>query len=282
MRVLLLLAVLVTSAIGAVMSPWSAANADAHASDVLAASLWPSFPSWPTPSSIDDETLAQLTIVLLAPGSSRDSFPVDSLVSAPQMQPGQSAAPTLGVFECCHFFTPVDVRARWSITPPDGASVDPASGLLTIDSGTPSGSVFTLRADIENGRRIIAIEIRVFTPESDPLVGYWGEVEQRACGTSAVIVPEAPIEELIINADGTFTVTWFPFETYKDYWGTYTFDPEQGTLELVIEYGNYVPDDFDGIGQFSFDERGHLILTDIWMGSPPQITTERACGHVFG
>src|SRR5687767_2740997 len=107
MRMLLLLVVLLTSATGAVMSPWAAASADAHATDVLAARLWPSFPSWPTPTSIDDETLAQLTIVLRAPGGSRDSFPVDSLVSSLQMQPGQSAAPTLGVFECCHFFTPV-------------------------------------------------------------------------------------------------------------------------------------------------------------------------------
>src|SRR5688572_2590580 len=112
MRMLLLLAVLLTSAIGTVMSPWAAASTDAHASDVLAASLWPSYPFRPTPTSIDDETLAQLTIVLLALGASRDSFPVDSLVSSLQMQPGQSAAPTLGVFECCHFFTPVDVRAH--------------------------------------------------------------------------------------------------------------------------------------------------------------------------
>ena len=282
MRVLLLLAVLAVSGIAGLASPGAVAGEDARASTAPAASLWPSFPFRPTPASLDEETLAQLTIILLAPGSGRDSFPVDSFVSSFGMQPGQTTAPTLGIFECCHFFTPVDARVRWSITPPDGASVDPASGLLTIDPATPGGSVFTLRADVENGRRIIEVQIHVFTPESNPLVGYRTEVEQHACGTGAAIAPAEPIEELVINADGTFTVTWFPFETYKDYWGTYAFDQERGTLEMTIEFGNYVPDDVDGSGRFSFDERGFLVLTDIWLGTGPQATGERACGHVFG
>jgi hypothetical protein len=33
-------------------------------------------------------------------------------------------------------------------------------------------------------------------------------------------VPELPIQELVFAADSTFAVTWFPFESYVDYWGT--------------------------------------------------------------
>ena len=123
--------------------------------------------------------------------------------------------------------------------------------------------------------------MHVFTPEANPLVGLWREAAQIDCATGNEFVPTTQIGELVFGADGTFGVTWFPFEVYKDYWGTYRFDLAAGTLELVVEGGNYVPRDVDGSGRFRFDATGRLILTDLWLGTPHDGTGAPSCGHVF-
>ncbi len=251
---------------------------------------WPWIPSFPTavpspeatPIPVDDETLERLIILGFAPGEEPQVVPVIALAPPLQMQPGQTVAPALGTVECCYVFFPVPVSARWSISPSDGARVDATNGLLAIDPETPSGRVFVLRADVEHGRRIVEVEIHVFTPEANPLIGYRQELAELSCATGLEVAPEVPIAELIFNADGTFWVTWFPFEIYKDYWGTYTFDLERGTIDLVVEGGNYVPPDVDGQGNFFFDSSGRLILDGIWFGSTPEGTGGARCGHIFG
>jgi hypothetical protein len=198
-----------------------------------------------------------------------------------QMQPGETHAFSLGVVECCYIFEPVEASATWSVEPAEGASIDPGTGVFTIDPDTPAGSVFTVSADVENGRRVVSVEVHVFTPAENPFVGYWSEESQFACGTGEEVLPEEPIRELAFRADGTFSVTWMPFEIYRDYWGTYEYDLAEGTLDLVVNGGNYVPDDVDGSGSFSFDEQGRLILGDIWLGSPYGGTDSANCGHRF-
>lgn len=71
----------------------------------------------------------------------------------------------------------------------------------------------------------------------NPLVGYWRQADSDNCAR------RGRVEELIFQADGKFKVTWTPFESYVDYWGTYTFDPASGRLDLSVEDGNYVPGD---------------------------------------
>jgi hypothetical protein len=117
---------------------------------------------------------------------------------------------------------------------------------------------------------------------TNPLVDiWWREEAQFACGTQQQVAPEHPIGELRFRADGSFDVTWVPFETYRDYWGTYTYDPQRGTLSLTIARGNYVPADVDGNGLFSIDEQGRLILTDMWLGSRRDSKIPANCGHRF-
>jgi hypothetical protein len=251
-----------------------------------AAAAWPPPPTAPTPAiadRLDEETLQRLTIFAFPPGIEPATIPVGSLDGGLQTWPGGTLALTLGFFECCYFFHPVAARAVWSIAPADGAVIEPETGLLTIDLATPSGSVFTVRADVENGRRIVEAEVAVFTPDANPLVGWWREGAQMTCDTGADVVPAEPIEEVVFDAAGTFTVTWFPFEVYKDYWGTYAFDLERGTLDLTIEGGNYVPPDVDGSGRFAADGVGQLLLTELWLGTPPNGTGPANCGHrLFG
>jgi hypothetical protein len=215
---------------------------------------------------LDEETLSRLSLVM-----------GDSL----QLQPGETWELSPGVVECCYVFEPVDACATWSVSPSDGASIDAETGVFTVDPTTPSGTVFTVTADVENGRRLVSAEVYVYTPEANPLVGVWREEAQFACGSDEEIVPEERIGELVFGADESFSVTWYPFEIYKDYWGTYTFDRYQGTLELTGAYGNYVPDDLDGSGSWAIDEQGRLILKDLWLGSPMDSSVIANCGHRF-
>ncbi len=70
------------------------------------------------------------------------------------------------------------------------------------------------------------------------LAGKWSQVRD-ACNGHA-------IGEVIFRTDGTFAVTWAPFETYVDYWGTYRFDPGTGELTLTPDGGNFIPADVAG------------------------------------
>jgi hypothetical protein len=247
-----------------------------------AGAAWPIRPPLPTPPpppALDEETLARLVIFGFALGEEPAVVAVGDLGGGLQIQPGGALALTLGVYECCYVFEPVKVRAVWSVAPPDGARVDPASGLLEIDEEVPSGSRFTVRAEVAGGQRVVEAEVAVFTPEANPLVGVWREEAQLDCASGAEIAPASPIGEVVFKADGTFSVTWVPFEIYQDYWGSYAFDLARGKLELTIAGGNYVPPDLDGSGRFALDAAGQLLLTDLWLGTPPDGAGPANCGH---
>jgi hypothetical protein len=254
--------------------------------EVIGLGLEPAKPVTPVP--LDEAMLRALAITGFAPGSEPGIVSVDALGDAIDMQPGDTTKLVLGVFdyEVCgtgfRCFVPVAADATWSVTPADGAHIDPDTGILNIDATTSSGSVFTVQAEIEGGRHVVATRVKIFTPETNPLIGYWHEEAQLTCESGAEVAPAMPIRELIFDPDGSFAVTWVPFESYKDYWGTYTFDLAQGTLELTVTGGNTVPPDVDGEGRFARDATGALILTDLWLGTPSLESGPPNCGHRFG
>ena len=237
-----------------------------------------------TPAPLDAATVQALTIMGFPP--EEEPSIVATLGTGIPMQPGDTTKGVLGVFdfEVCgtgvRCFVPVAAAATWSITPAAGARIDPSSGILSIESDTPSGSVFTVRAAVEGERHVVETQVNVFTPAANPLIGFWREEVQLACESGTEIAPEEAIEELIFFADGTFAVTWVPFESYQDYWGTYTFDLEQGTLELTVTGGNTIPPDVDGDGFFALDATG-LVLSELWLGTSSRGTGPAHCGHRF-
>lgn len=120
--------------------------------------------------------------------------------------------------------------------------------------------------------------------QPNPLAGtMWVEEAQIACGTLKEVAPETPIAQMDFQADGTFKVAWKAFETYWDYWGRYTYDLKQSSLNLVVSGGNYVPKDLDGSGLFSIDTtpKGGLVMMDMWLGRPEGSTASSNCGHRF-
>jgi hypothetical protein len=217
-------------------------------------------------SNLDEDELARLTL---------------SMDKTLQMQPGESQTLYARVVECCYEFKPVNTCGTWSIEPSQGASIDAKTGLLKIDPSTPGGSHFVVTLDVENGRRVISTDLYIYTAAANPLIGYWQEESELTCNSSQAVIPKEPIAELVFKADNSFSVTWTPFEIYRDYWGKYTFDKDKGIIHFVIEDGNYIPGDFTGDGQFSIDSQGKLVLRDVWFGSPHSQTLSANCGHIF-
>jgi hypothetical protein len=204
------------------------------------------------------------------------------------LQPGNEVALALGRWddELCtvgmRCFIPVSVPASWSVRPEAGARIDPDRGQLSIDPSTPGGSQFTVEAVVEGRDQTVTADVYVYTPEGNPFVGYWQEAAQLTCDNGTEVSSDPLIEELVFAADGSFAVTWMPFESYVDYWGDYTYNPADGTLDLAITGGNHQPDDVDGSGHYALDAIGNLVLTDMWLGTSAYAEGGTPnCGHRF-
>jgi hypothetical protein len=194
--------------------------------------------------------------------------------------PGQKHRFSLLKTECCVFWTEVKARVTWSIDPSTGAYIDPITGDFQVDKSTPPGSIFEIKANVEDGRRILSLKVYVYTTETHPLVGIWEQKAEIACKTGEVQTPKRPIRELEFYTDGTFSVTWIPFETYKDYWGAYNYDRKKGRIKFTVEGGNYIPSGIDGEGGLKL-KAGDLILKGVWLGTRDEEYKGGACGVVF-
>jgi hypothetical protein len=241
----------------------------------------------PSASPVDQGSLPVYAIHAFPPGEEPEMTALGTFGHVIALHPGESVVLVVGVYddERCgvsiQCFIPVDVAATWSVSPDDGATIDPDTGALTIDPDVPSGSGFTVSAVVADGQHMVTADVHVYTPEGKPFVGFWREVAQRSCDDGTEIDPSSPIEELVFAADGQLAVTWQPFESYVDYWGTYAFDLDAGTVELTITSGNFVPNDVDGQGRFMFDEAGKLVLIDMWLGTSHSSEGPPNCGHRF-
>lgn len=172
----------------------------------------------------------------------------------------------------------VEACVAWSVTG-EGASIDPG-GVLDIDPATAPGTIVTVTADIEDGRRVLTADFEVYVPLQGSILGFWDELSQLPCDGGEAFTPDPIIGELVFSDTGEFSVTWTPFEVYYDYWGTFTWDEGTGALVLTVEGGNYVPPDIDGEGTAMIVD-GELVLQDIWLGVAQRPVTPPACGHVF-
>jgi hypothetical protein len=208
-----------------------------------------------------------------------------SLVSSFEMQPGQKLQFIVGVERCCYVFDRVEVKARWSVAPvsgsPDGASIDPETGLFRVAENAPPNAAYTVRAILPDGSPLTTT-IHIYTPRSNPFVGQWEEDAQIACSSGSFVAPLDPLRELIFRANGTMSVTWSPFEVYFDYGGTYRFDTTSGQFSFQARQINYLPAKLDTEGAYLLDSQGRLILKDVWMGVPQYASNAPVnCGHRF-
>lgn len=130
---------------------------------------------------------------------------------------------------------PAGCVVRWSVT--TGATISDA-GFLTIARDAAPGATVMVSAQVDT---LVARQpVLVVDPAPNPLAGTWTQSEPPTC-EQGYRPGDAIVRELVFNRGRTFTVTQTPFESYRDYWGTYTYDVATGRLTLAVENGNSRP-----------------------------------------
>lgn len=171
-------------------------------------------------------------------------------------------------------FYKVQAPVTWSVAKAKGIKLDENTGLLTTKASVKHGTMFTVTATVDLTRPYehekrhpwtVQQQVIVYDPAANPLVGSWKEMSAASCDDPTRIVEGDPIKELEFRADGTFSVVWDPFEVYKDYWGTYSFDRKSGNIALKVVNGNAVPalPDLDGTAKV---EGTKLVLDQLSLG----------------
>lgn len=204
-----------------------------------------------------------------------------------QLHPGDTHQFALAILSTFAPAQEVPACATWKVEPEGKGAAISSTGLLKIDPTTPAGSKFVVTADIEQGRAQRKIAVVIFTEATQPLVGTWQQKSRFDCDTRKEVTWGEPIRELEFRADGWFSVTWTPFETYRDYWGTYTSQNDTNALSLRIDNGNFVPKDFRGSGKYKLKDNETLELTGVYLGdknpaAPPETSKIGAkCRYIF-
>jgi hypothetical protein len=202
------------------------------------------------------------------------------------LRPGQSGQLTLTCRRCCWITESVPGTVIWSLQPAAAGSVDRATGAFTIAPHAAVGAKVVVRAELTppaGRQREASGEILVIDPSPQPWGGRWQEVAQVPCaGAAAGAAAAKPllIQELELHPDGTFSVTWQPFERYQDYWGDYRVEGVDGGLRLTVSGGNHVPEELDLDGTLRLDAAGEMTFEGIFLGK----RTDEApvvCGHRF-
>jgi hypothetical protein len=176
---------------------------------------------------------------------------------------------------------------EWQFDKQDGVSFDVLTGLLQVMENGASGKSVRIGAqfaDLSLGHAThIHEEIPIFRIDENPLVGIWREAPQTRCLAKNGDQALDQINELEFRSNGSFSVTWRPFESYVDYWGRYEFNKLNSMLVLSIERGNFVPAAFQGAGSFEISPDGMLRLKGIWLGSKlgAKAVDDVECGRSF-
>ncbi len=182
-----------------------------------------------------------------------------------QAQPGQTLDLDLYTFLLGPPLS-VDACATWSISNGQFASIDPETGLLSINATARNGQSFTVSVNVENGRRVLSIPVHIYKAVDNPLVGVWRETRRFSCSSGNSLSVDEPFREVTFRADGGVFATRFIFETYQDFWGKYLFDPRTRDFALVINDGSMIPTDVNGFGRFQIEDDGTLVLFKMSLG----------------
>ncbi|HEX8469372.1 MAG TPA: hypothetical protein VF620_16370 [Allosphingosinicella sp.] len=163
---------------------------------------------------------------------------------------------------------PLKCTTRWSVSGP--ATLSPDRTFVTIAPDAPPGSIVTVR--YHYGPPVEA-RFKVVARDEVVLTGRYSQRSLEGCS------PAASVGELDFRPENRFAVTFMPFETYQDYWGTYSFDPATKRLRLTVEGGNFVPSNLDLEGEAELVE-GRLRLKDLFLGSRDG-EPRSGCTYVF-
>jgi polyisoprenoid-binding protein YceI len=125
---------------------------------------------------------------------------------------------------------------------------------------------------------LFAVALTLAPAPPPALTGYWTQ-DSVDCGAH---VPAEPVRELYFGDDGTFKLTFTPFERYIDYWGDFTFDPAAARLNFTIDSGNLNgrPAQLEAHATVQDGSPAHLTLEHVYLGSTAD-APDGGCRYVF-
>ena len=165
---------------------------------------------------------------------------------------------------------PLSCTSDWSLSGPASLSADRSR--VTIDPDAAPGA--TISIGFRHAGKTVAAQLRVVARDEVVLTGRRSQQSVEGCA-----VPDK-IGELEFYPGNRFAVTFVPFETYQDYWGSFEFDPATGLLRLKVEGGNFVPPGLDLEGRAELSS-GRLFLREMYLGSRGGSAPGRSCTYVF-
>ena len=175
---------------------------------------------------------------------------------------------------------PAECWGSPSVAPESAAKVTADGGGVQISPQATDGEQIPVSVLVDG--RVVKGAIRVVDPMAHPLAGRWIERSVR-CDAPQQTAGHQPIKELEFAADGRFSVTWAPFETYRDYWGSYAFDPKRGSLSFQVTGGNHVPVDLHLVGTARLSDTMHILtLSGLSLGEPEGPSLPQSCTITFG
>jgi hypothetical protein len=164
---------------------------------------------------------------------------------------------------------PLKCTSGWAVTGPAVLSADRKS--LTVAADAPAGAIVLVRFNFEG--KPVSTQFRIVARDAIVLTGRYSQRSLEGCSA-----PE-PVRELEFRPENRFSVTFMPFETYQDYWGSYDFDSATKRLKLTVEGGNFVPPSLDLEGEAELSD-GRLRLKDLFLGSRDG-APRSGCTYVF-
>jgi hypothetical protein len=160
------------------------------------------------------------------------------------------------------YVLPLDCTQEWSLSDPSLAALSDDRKSLHIAEGATPGAILKISYRVGRGARLVSVSLPIVAKDAFVLTGRRSQKSVEGCPGLE------PIGELEFTAEGRFAVTWHPFETYQDYWGTYRFAAETGALSMKVDGGNDVPDGLDLEGKARMGPDGALVLEDMYLGQP--------------
>ncbi len=164
---------------------------------------------------------------------------------------------------------PLKCTYGWSLSGPATLSADHKSVAIAPDA--PVGAVVTI------GFRYLdkpaQASFKVVAKDEIVLTGLWSQRSLDGCSATQ------PVRELEFRPENGFSVTFTPFETYRDYWGGYAWDPDTGRIRLTVVGGNFVPGNLDLEGEAELKD-GRLRLKDVFLGSRDG-APQSGCTYLF-
>jgi hypothetical protein len=169
---------------------------------------------------------------------------------------------------------PAELLTGWKATPAGQVNLARDGSKLTVLPTAMPGTDVTISASF-CGKRDITRIIRIVGKDEPVLTGAWREQSKACTGET----PQDPVNELEFKDTGDFSITYFPFESYRDYWGKAEFDAKSGALAMTTTGGNRVPGSADLSGTVTLKDGKTLILEGFFLSQPQ--TTGGVCTYTF-